>query len=326
VRPVTHTYRDPLDEIWLAAARRIGFRIGRTPDAYAHADGKGTILLGTAETLDADDCLAQMILHELCHALVEGPDAWSKADWGLDNTSLKDEVRETACLRLQAALTGPRGLRQVLAPTTDHRPIFDALPADPLTPRREGSVVLARLGLARARKAPFAPHLEEALDATAALARLVPASDGSLWSVAEAPAARHPTGLFAGDSAKTCESCAWRAGATCRQAGRRVDASWPACERHEPALDCQECGACCREAYHSVTVSRRDPVVKKHPSLVVARESYLEIRREGDRCAALSVGERYACEIYEDRPRPCRGFTASSANCLEARRRVGLTS
>jgi hypothetical protein len=30
-----------------------------------------------------------------------------------------------------------------------------------------------------------------------------------------------------------------------------------------------------------VTVSRRDPVVKKHPSLVVARESYLEIRREG---------------------------------------------
>ena len=267
-----------------------------------------------------------MILHELCHArLVEGETAWQRPDWGLDNTSLKDEVRETACLRLQAALATPRGLRTVLAPTTDHRPIYDELPRDPLTPRRDPSVVAARLGLARARREPFAPHLEAALDATAAIARVVPAREGSLWSTAEAVSGRHPAGFFLG-VAGSCADCAWRAGKTCRQSGSRVDERWPGCERHEPALDCQDCGACCREAYHSVTIGPRDPVIKKHPSLVVARESYREIRREGDRCAALQVGERYACTIYEDRPKPCRGFTVSSANCLEARRRVGLSS
>jgi Fe-S-cluster containining protein len=56
-----------------------------------------------------------------------------------------------------------------------------------------------------------------------------------------------------------------------------------------------------------------------------------EIRREGSRCAALapSVDERgqkrYACTIYENRPRPCREFAANGRHCLEARRRVGLS-
>ena len=61
-----------------------------------------------------------------------------------------------------------------------------------------------------------------------------------------------------------------------------------------------------------------------------------EIRRAGERCAALGGGDaspaptaatttRYACAIYDDRPRTCRDFTLGSAHCLTARRRVGLS-
>jgi hypothetical protein len=90
------TYRDPLDEVWIGAARRIGFTITRTPDAYASTDGRGTIMVGVPEVLDADDCLAQMILHELCHALVEGENGMRREDWGLDNQTMRDENRERA--------------------------------------------------------------------------------------------------------------------------------------------------------------------------------------------------------------------------------------
>jgi len=156
----------------------------------------------------------------------------------------------------------------------------------------------------------------------------------SLWRDVGEPPVPHPTGLpprTAGDDAR-CGDCAWRHNARCRQADARVDAAWPACERFEAALDCQTCGACCRAAYHSVEVSRRDPVVKAQPQLIVDRGSYLEIRRSGDRCAALAGGlvehgttTRYHCTIYDDRPRTCRDFTLGSAHCLTARRRVGLT-
>ena len=74
-------------------------------------------------------------------------------------------------------------------------------------------------------------------------------------------------------------------------------------------------------------------MVKKQPTYIVDRTTYLEILREGDRCAALRGGEydasnrstRYACVIYDDRPKPCRDFTLGSDHCLTARRRVGLS-
>jgi Fe-S-cluster containining protein len=72
-------------------------------------------------------------------------------------------------------------------------------------------------------------------------------------------------------------------------------------------------------------VKPRDPVVKKQPSFVVDRGTYLEIRRDGDRCAALQGEARYHCVIYDDRPKTCRDFTLGSAHCLTARRRVGLS-
>lgn len=362
MRPIRHRYRDPLDQIWSATAARVGLRLERSGDVYASTDGQGTLRLGTPETLDADDCLTQMIFHELCHSLIEGHDAFERPDWGLDNTSRRDDIREWGCLRLQAALSAEYGLRKVLAPTTDFRSFYDALPIDPLCDRQDRSVALAILGLQRVDRAPWAPHVRNALAATAQVAHATasfvskPASDDaqpSLWTEVTVPLERHPVGFALSPVSRssmdngqshTCGNCAWmylggrgRAVSRCRQAdGARVQLTWTACDRYEGALDCQTCGACCREAYHSVTVSRRDPALVRVSDLVVDRGGYLELRRvatpEGSRCAALLGGwsdsdewHRYSCSMYESRPRPCREFENGGAHCLTARRRVGMS-
>ena len=336
-RQVTHRYVDPLAQVWLGAARRIGLRIVRTPDAYAATDGNGTLAVGTDATLDADDSVAQMIFHELCHSLIEGEESFARPDWGMDNTGPDHDWREHACLRLQWVLAGRHGLRGVFAPTTEFRAFWDQLAGDPLADRADPAVRAAIAGLLRVGKPPWGPALGEALAASAQIAaiatRFAPAAPRSLWLGVPPPPALHPTGLpaRAADGA-TCGGCAWRNHARCRQAGAKIDPAWPACERFEAALDCQTCGACCREAYHSVEVRRRDPAIKARPEMIVDRGSYLEVRRAGDRCAALDGGRvehgtttRYHCTIYDDRPRTCRDFTLGSAHCLTARRRVGLS-
>jgi hypothetical protein len=331
MRAIRHRYRDPLDQVWIETARRIGLALARSREVNASTDGAGTLVLGAPDTLDADDCLAQMIFHELCHSLVEGEGSFGRPDWGLDNQSARDEVREQACLRTQAALAGRHGLRQVLAPTTDHRSFYDALPPAPLAERGEASVVLAIRAVGRAGKPPWGPHLEAALAATAAIAAATAPfdrdGDSLLGSISPAPPG-HPGGLPAGATGR-CGDCAWRdAAGLCLQAAAPVDAGWPGCERFEPPVDCATCGACCREGYDSVTVDADDPVVRRRPELIVERPTYLEVRRAGPRCAALAGGgggSPFACVIYDDRPRCCRELEAGGEHCLTARRRVGLS-
>lgn len=377
-RPITHRYEDPLDRVWLTAAAGVGLRIERSAECYAATDGRGVLTLGTDETLDPDDCLAQMIFHELCHSLVQGPESFDEPDWGLCNQTDRDLPREHACLRLQAFLSRPYGLGDVLAPTTEHRAFYDALGLDPLA-GDDRSVRLARVGAVRSRRAPWAPHLQRALEATSAFARaltrvgahhrpvvsgeagrpdreLVTTSDvsrhgrppnderrrpplASLWERAVEPAARHPTGLFAHPTpaGATCGDCAWQRLAgpgrrvpRCRQADdARVEPSWTACARFEPALDCQRCGACCREAYQVVEVSARDPFVTRHPDLLDRVDGRLALRRVAGRCPPLrgdgTPGALFTCEVYEDRPKTCRDFERGSAHCLDARRRLGLS-
>lgn len=166
-RKPRHSYLDPLDSVWLTVAKRIGFRVERSMEVYASTDGMGVMSIGHSTTLDADDCLAQMILHELCHSLIEGRESIHVADFGLDNESEQDLQREHACLRLQAWLTTPYGLRRVLAPTTDFRGYYDALPSDPLGPADDPAVAMARAGAGRSEEPPWAPHLRDGLDATA---------------------------------------------------------------------------------------------------------------------------------------------------------------
>jgi hypothetical protein len=340
-RPISARYRDPLDEIWLACAHELGFTVVRTAEAYASSTGDGTILVGTADTLDADDSLAQMMLHELCHALVEGEAAHGRRDWGLANEDDRDLLREHACLRLQAHLAAAHGLRQLLAPTTDWRAFYDGLAADPFADpagRREPSAVAARLGARRAGRAPWAEPLTRALAATRAIAAAVRAhgvgpADGlePLWArLGPPPAPQHPAGHAPiRPGSERCAACAWRdQRARCLVARKRVADDAPACTSFEPAaeLDCQTCAACCTTAYHAVDLGAREPVRKRHPQLVSVDEAgRAQLLRPDGRCVALAGEARYACTVYDDRPRTCRDFTRGSANCLDARRRVGLT-
>jgi len=187
-RTITHRYRDPLDEIWLSVAASLGITVERSAEVFAAWDGCGTLTLSSDEHFDADDSLAQMIFHEICHALTEGEEAIGQVDWGLENTDESDLVREYACIRLQAALAEGHGLRGFFAPTTDHRPYFDALDDDVLA-GEDPAAVIARSAWPRATEGPWAMAVERALKATRRIADIAGefADDASLWWVAQAP-------------------------------------------------------------------------------------------------------------------------------------------
>lgn len=183
MRTTSVTYQDPLDIIWIRTARLLRVEVERNADVFASWDGAGILRIGTTETLDADDSLAQMILHELCHLLVEGPDAMSRVDWGLENNNPQHRVREHACLRLQAALADTVGLREFFAATTVFRKYYDQLPKTPLEEDGDPAVALARAGWQRARSAPWADPLGQALRMTADIAQILRsiAPADSIW-------------------------------------------------------------------------------------------------------------------------------------------------
>jgi hypothetical protein len=175
VRPIHVRYVDPYELVWLTTAARLGLTIRRDPAVFSMTDGTGLLALSTRDALDPDDTLAQQVLHEVCHWLVAGPDTFAQRDWGYELDVPLDDPREHACLRLQAALTAPHGLRTFMAPTGIYRPYYDALPDDPLDVPASEPAVTALLGpaLARARAEPFATVLADALQATAALRAIV---------------------------------------------------------------------------------------------------------------------------------------------------------
>ena len=176
-RPVGSRYLDPVEVVWYATAARLGLRVRRNPSIFSMTDGTGLLELGPKDTLDADDCTAQMIFHELCHWITNGLETFELRDWGFPLEAELD-WREHACLRLQAHLAGSVGLRQVLAPTSGFREYYDALPEDVLAPlagwpHEEKVVERAREAIARAQGEPWGGHLRAALAATAALSQTV---------------------------------------------------------------------------------------------------------------------------------------------------------
>jgi hypothetical protein len=330
IRSINRRYVDPLDAVWRAAAAAVGLTLARSDEVFASSD-RGALTIAAGAHLDPDDCLAQMVFHELCHSLVEGPESFERRDWGLPLEAGGSE-REHACLRVQAFVAAGYGLRRMLAPTTEFRAFYDQLGDDPLEPRGESSARLAIAAIRRVDQPPWAPHLRRALEATAAIAGAAApfCGPGELLADLEPRPAPHPTGLPGGWIAgRWCNGCAWlEPDGRCLQAGAPTDPQAPACARFEPAgLDCLACAACCRSAYHSVTVDADDPFVSAHPELVADRGDYLELARSAaageDRCAAL--GADFRCAVYADRPRCCRDFEIAGENCLIARRRVGLS-
>jgi hypothetical protein len=345
-RQPTHRYVDPVDEIWLAAARRLGLQVHRSPAAYAAYDGAGVLTVADRQSFDADDSLAQVIFHELCHALVSGPEAMRQPDWGLCNTDGRDLVREHACHRLQAALSARHGLRGLMAVTTEHRPYWDALPEDPLAAGDDPAIEVAQVAWQRARRGPWREALDAALSATAIVAAAVrPFADGdSLWRTTRG---MHASGFPIGaDLARRCGDCAWlfvagpgRPLPRCRQTRSgarsiavRVEHDAVACERFEPKLEasaCATCGACCREGFDLVPVRVREPMARLHAHLCSSDRHGLHVPRPSGRCTALdgTGADRalYRCRVYADRPHACAEFAVGGDACLQARRRVGLS-
>src|SRR5262245_10878144 len=185
-----------IDEIWRRTAERVGFAIARTNDAYATSDGRGVIAIGATETLDEDDALAQLIFHELCHAITEGEGALTAPDWGLDNVP-EHAVREHACLRVMARLADPFGLRGAMAPTTPYREYYAALPPYPLesTPGDHEAADRATAACQRFDASAWRAPIEQALAETAA-------AIGSVGGT-------HPLGFPLGPTAGSCGTCAW---------------------------------------------------------------------------------------------------------------------
>lgn len=343
-REIRHRYQDPLDLIWLSFAQQIGIDIVRSSDVYASFDGQRTLTLSASEHFDADDSLAQLIFHEVCHALVAGEKKQRLPDWGMENTDERDLLQEHATHRLQAALASSQGLRDFFAVTTDHRAYWDALPLDPIAHGPDPAIVVAREGYARAVRGPWAAALQRALTQTRELCVLMqalPLPQDSLWRTARAlHASGFPEGL---DASLRCGGCAFMFaqgnGFRCRKtervgrAHRKVKPELTACERFEAHFtdeECARCGACCREAFDRVEVRAKDPVRKAHPALVQVDGFGAHLPRPGGRCVALQGdgGPRtpYRCQIYAERPSSCADFAVRSEACLTARRRVGLSS
>lgn len=176
VRPIESRYLDPVEVIWLAAAKRLGITLRRDETIFSRTDGSGTLWLGPRHDLDPDDTLAQMMLHEICHWITNGVDSFHERDWGFA-LDAPDDLREYGCLRLQAALADEVGLRPMFGPTGDYRAYFDRL-GDPLVPLdesdREATIVaIAKRAIDTAAEAPFAPVVQQALTATAAIGGIV---------------------------------------------------------------------------------------------------------------------------------------------------------
>jgi len=164
-----------LDAAWTHFLSARGASIERTDACFVAWLGETcTLLVAHDKDLDADDTLAQIILHELCHHLVEGTQSWQEDDWGLNNQTDDHLYREYAALRLQAAILARPLLRQYLQPTTDHRWFYEALREDPLNDAIEGgaahqSISAAKQGWANWEQWSHRDELQALLDTSEAL-------------------------------------------------------------------------------------------------------------------------------------------------------------
>ncbi len=176
-RPVLSRYLDPIEVIWLSTATRLGIHIRRSPLVFSSTDGTGRLQLSTREHLDADDCLAQMLLHEICHWCTNGLETFTERDWGfaLDGPT---DPREHAGLRLQAWLADQAGLRTFFGPTGVYRQYYDRIPENPIEPMDSSEweahvCAVSEKAIERIQLDPWSPHVNNAIHATAQVRELV---------------------------------------------------------------------------------------------------------------------------------------------------------
>jgi hypothetical protein len=155
----------------------------------------------------------------------------------------------------------------------------------------------------------------------------------------------HPSGRPIGDGTRQCDTCAWAelaggvrrclAAAPPDGPGPVLPAGIAACVDWEAPVRCEDCGACCREAFDAVPIEDGDVTAEAHPELLrLSPDGWRHVARVpsptgcGTRCAALrgdGTSAPFRCFIYEDRPTACRDLEPGSWNCRFARTRVGLS-
>ena len=153
------------DPLWVELLAAVGFRLARRSTSYVWYDGAGEVAVAPDDELDVDDTLAQILLHELVHFLVQGESSRAEADWGLDNLTDRDAYLEEAALVLQLRILREAGLERVLVPTTDFRGYYLA---EASAEERPDRVSAAEVGWARWQNWPHRPQAEAALAATLA--------------------------------------------------------------------------------------------------------------------------------------------------------------
>lgn len=86
--------------------------------------------------------------------------------------------------------------------------------------------------------------------------------------------------------------------------------------------DCCECGACCfsnSDTY--VQVQEEESAALAKTQAYVRKEGSLYLRMHNGHCAQLAHADGdWVCQVYPDRPSPCRELTRGSPECLEERR------
>jgi len=176
-RPIEARYVDPCELMWLSTAQRLGIHIRRSPLVFSATDGSGRLQLSTRDDLDPDDCLAQMLLHEICHWCTNGVETFEERDWGfaLDGPT---DPREHSALRLQAWLADQVGLRDMFGPTGIYRQYYNKIPKDPTEAIDDSDwehtvCECAKTAIARIQEPPWHPHVIEAMHATARLRDLI---------------------------------------------------------------------------------------------------------------------------------------------------------
>jgi len=102
-------------------------------------------------------------------------------------------------------------------------------------------------------------------------------------------------------------------------------------ESHSMDYDCTNCGACCRS--FPIFASKTD-AEREHRIHTESRHIEAHLRTENEayqlfplpfleKCPFL--GDNQLCRIYSKRPDVCRRFSPGSSQCIEARRRQGIS-
>ena len=340
-RQLTHRYADPVDEIWLAAAKRLGLEVRRSDGAYAAYDGQGVLTLAERKRLRRRRLAGAA---DLPRALPRAGRGRARCVARLGPVQHR-RPRSRARARVPPRCR-PRSARAMACATSSRSPPITArtgtrCPAIRSRRRRRGdpAIELARAAWQRARRGRVGETLHAALAATrrslggAAVrgAGLAVAHDSAAAPQRLPAAARRvaalrrlrlavPGGGQAGRAALPHDARRRRPTGRARRARATV-----ACERFEPQARrgrmCELRRVLPRRFRSRARARARTDGATPSTTLADATPRFARAaarRVVASRSMATARPTRpYRCRVYADRPRACAEFELAGDACLE---------